>query len=149
MVENLALKTLGESEEGVAAIELAAICAVLATLAVGMFEFATAIHQNVQLQQAARAGVEYAMKFPSDVAGIEQAVIGSTRNPSSGLNISINQFCECPDATSIVCTDTCPVNVLPNTFVQVSLAQPASGILSPTGLLPGISLSASATMRVR
>jgi Flp pilus assembly protein TadG len=149
MLINHSVKNFAQSEDGVATIELAAVVGVLGALAVGMFEFASAIHQHIQLQQAARAGVEFAMKYPSDTAGIEQAVIGATGNSSPGLSVAVAQFCECPDGTSIACTDTCAASVLPNTFIQVALTQPALGLLSESGLLPGITLEAAATMRVR
>lgn len=136
------------SEEGIVGVELAAVAAALSIVLLGMIEVTSALHQNVQLQQAARAGAEFAIKYPSDTAGIEQAVVGATGNSSAGLTVTVTQFCECPDGTSVSCTDTCS-GVSPDTFMRVDLAQPASQMLSATGLMSGTTLHASATMRAK
>ena len=141
--------TLWRSEDGVAAIELAVVTSVLSILALGMIEYSSAIHQSVQLQQQARVGAEFAAKYPSNGDGIQQAITGATSNPSENLAVTVTQFCECPDGTSVDCSGTCAAGVSPDTFVRVNLAQPARTYLSETGLLSGHTLTAGATMRVK
>jgi Flp pilus assembly protein TadG len=142
------IRRFGASEDGIVGVELALIAALLSVVMLGMIEVTSALHQNVQLQQAARAGAEFAIKYPSDTAGIEQAVLGATGDSSAGLSVTVTQFCECPDGTSVSCTDTCSGST-PDTFMRVDLSQPASQMLSPTGLMPGVTLHASATMRAK
>ena len=81
--------------------------------------------------------------------GIQQAITGATSNPSANLAVTVTQFCECPDGTSVDCSGTCAAGVSPDTFVRVNLAQPARTYLSETGLLSGHTLTAGATMRVK
>jgi Flp pilus assembly protein TadG len=140
---------LGRSKDGVAGIEFGFVAGVLTVVALGMIEYERAIHQNIQLQQAARVGAEFAVRYPSDAAGIEQAVTGATGNPSTNLTISVVQFCECPDGTTVTCTDTCSGGASPNTFLQVALAQPASTYFTGSSLVSGLTLHASATLRAK
>lgn len=142
------LRSAARCKRGAIAVEFALIAPVLAALALGLFEYFGATHQAMQLASAARAGAEYAMSYPSDSAGIEQAVLGSGQLAAAGLTIAVNQVCECPDRTSVACTDTCGGN-LSNVFIQVALSQPAKSILTSSGVMSGYTLSSSATLRVR
>ena len=142
------LRSLGRCRRGAIAVEFALIAPVLAALVVGMFEYFGATHQAMQLASAARAGAEYALSYPSDSTGIEQAIQGSGQLATAGLSITVSQVCECPDGTAVACTDTCGGN-LSNVFVRVALSQPAKSILASSGVMSGYSLSTSATLRVR
>ena len=142
------LRSLARCKRGATAVELALIAPVLAALALGLFEYFGATNQAMQLASAARAGAEYAMSYPSDSAGIEQAVNGSGQLAAAGLSIAVSQLCECPDGTAVSCTDTCAGN-LSNVFVRVALSQPARSILTASGVMSGYTLSSSATLRVR
>ena len=142
------LRSPARCKRGAIAVEFALIAPVLAALALGLFEYFAATHQAMQLASAARAGAEYAMSYPSDSAGIEQAVLGSGQLAAAGLSITVSQLCECPDGTSVSCTATCGGN-LSNVYVQVALSQPAKSILTASGVMAGYTLNTSATLRVR
>jgi len=141
-------RSLAGCRRGAIAVELGLVAPVLATLVLGMFEYYGATKHAMQLANAARAGAEYAMSYPSDSAGIEQVVLGAGQLSSEGLTIAVNQVCECPNGIAVSCTDTCSGN-LSNVYIQVALSQPARSILSSSGVMPGYTLSTSATMRVR
>ena len=134
---------------GAIAVELGLLAPIIGTIALGMFEFTGAIEQSMELTNAARAGVEYATKYPTDTAGIQNAVIASGTISPTDLSITVNQFCECPDSAPIACTDTCAGGIQNDIFMRVALAQPAKSLLASTGLLPGRSVNASATLRLR
>jgi hypothetical protein len=134
---------------GVSALELGLIAPVLATMAVGLFEYFGAAHQAMELAAAARAGAEYAMSYPSDSEGIQQAVVGSGKLSPAGLAIDVAQICECPDGTPIACGDVCAGGVQSNVFMRVALSQPARSILAASGFMPDYTLSGSAMLRVR
>ncbi len=122
---------------------------VLTTLVVGLFTYAQAIRQSIALEHAARAGVEYALRFPNDASGIQMAVAAAGTVDQANLTVSSTQFCECPNGTPIDCNSACTGNVAPNQYIQVAVAQPAKDTLAATGLLSGRTVQASAVLRLR
>ncbi len=131
------MRRFATCERGAAAVELALILSVLTTLVLGLLTYAQAIHQSIALQHAARAGAEYALRFPNDPNGIQQAVAGAGTVDPTGLTVTTSQFCECPDGTSVDCSSTCGGSTLPNQYVNVAVAQPAMDTLANTGVLDG------------
>jgi Flp pilus assembly protein TadG len=130
-------------------VEVGLIAPVVGILAVGLFEYTAATYQGMQMRSAARAGMEYAMKFPSDTAGIQQAVVGAGQVSATDLTVTVTQFAECPDGTPAATTDTCADGKLSNVFLRLALAQPAKSILTSSNLIDGYSVGASTVMRVR
>lgn len=142
-------RRLAKSERGSFSVEFALVSIVLVPLLLGVFQYAALIQQTMQLSQAARVGVEYAITYPSDTAGIEQSVANSSGMNTTGLAVSVNQFCECPDGTPVACTDTCSSGLQGNAYINVAVSQPARGPLQSAGFLSDSSVQTSATMRVR
>ena len=134
---------------GAIAVEFALIAPILAATTIGLFEYFGATKQAMQLENAARAGAQYAMSYPADGPGIQQAILGSGYVSADGLSTTVNQFCECPNGASISCSDTCIGGTLPNVYMQVSLSQPAQSILVASGVMSGYTVNGSAIMRVR
>lgn len=145
----MTLGSLMGCRRGVSAVELGLIAPVLATLTLGLFEYFGAAHHAMELAAAARAGAEYAVSYPSDSAGIQQAVLGSGKLSSGGLAINVAQICECPDGEQVTCGDVCASGVQSNVFIEVALAQPARSILAASGVMSGYTLSSAAILRVR
>ncbi len=143
------LQGIAACERGAAAVELALILSVLTTLVIGLLEYAQAIHQSIALQHAARAGAEYALRFPNDTTGIQEAVAGAGTVDPTGLTVATTQFCECPDGGSVDCASTCTGSVLPNQYVSVAVSQPAMDTLAATGVLDGRVVHGGATVRLR
>lgn len=137
------------SARGSVAVELGLLAPVAAVMLVGMFEFTGAYEQGMDLATAARAGAQYAIIYPTDTTGIQNAVIDSGAISPTNLTVTVKQFCECPDGTSITCTSTCSGGVQNDVYMQVALSQPAKSLLTSTGLMSGRTVSASATLRMR
>jgi len=125
------------------------IAPIAAAIALGLVEYIGLIEQNMRLTNAARAGIEYAATFPSDLAGIEQAVGQSGEIETGDLTLSLGQFCECPDGTPVNCADTCSGGVQNNIFLRLDLSQPGRSLLSATGLMSGYTATARAILRMR
>ena len=71
---NPKFRALFHDRRGVSAIEFALIGSLLAMLMLAAFDFGKAILQEIQLQEAVRAGGVYATNQPTDVGGIQNAV---------------------------------------------------------------------------
>jgi len=116
------------AEDGNAAVEFAIIAPVLVGLLVPIADFGLYIYDQMQLNLAAQAGMEYAARNGWIPAGIQQAAINAS--PSLNLtaqNVNASEFCGCPSGTTIVqqnCND-------PNTGQQAHCnndpAQPLVG----------------------
>jgi Flp pilus assembly protein TadG len=116
------------SERGNAAVEFAILAPVLIGLLVPIADFGLYIYDQMQLNLAAQAGMEYAARNGWVPAGIQQAAINAS--PSLNLtaqDVSASQFCGCPSGNTIKqqnCSD-------PNTGQQANCnndpAQPLVG----------------------
>lgn len=120
------IRSFVRSQRGSSAVELAFILPMILALTLGAFDFGLGYFEKVKLAAAARAGVQYAMhnNFSTDEQtrlAVEQSVRDDAGDDGGALTVAANYFCECDDGTAIVCTDSCPGNVRPFTFVRVSV----------------------------
>jgi Flp pilus assembly protein TadG len=65
---------LGRDRRGAAAVEFAFIAPAMVAVMFGAYDFGNAAQQQIQLQQAVRAGGAYAISRPTDKTGIQNAV---------------------------------------------------------------------------
>lgn len=143
-------RKLRASERGNLSVELALSTLFLLPMLTGLLHYGGVIHQTMQLRQAARAGVEYAMTYPSDTTGIQQAVTTSSAMNSTGIVVTVNQFCECPDGSSVSCTaTTCASGAKIDGFLRVTVTQPPQPIVKFFPISSETLLRGSAVMRVR
>jgi Flp pilus assembly protein TadG len=136
----------GHDETGASAVEFAFAVPFVLLLLSGAIDLGLALNQSSSLSNAARAGAQYGMRFPSDSDGITQAVIKSANYDPTTLTISSQLTCECADKQIVACTDTCG-NATPRSYVTVNVSMPYSSPL-PTAMLLGINtVSGSAVFR--
>ncbi len=135
---------------GAAVIEFALLAPVLLLMVVGAIDFGTFIHQKMQLQSAARAGVQFAAQSSttlSDTAGIANAAQIASELDFTGVTTTTTQFCSCSDGIESTpdadgnCTDTCAGGELPGLYVRVDL----TGQFTPLFPIAAISDLASST----
>jgi Flp pilus assembly protein TadG len=140
------LRRLAADTRGAFAVEHALVLPFLLLLLSGAIDLGFALNQSSSLTGAARAGAQYAMRFPSDTEGIKQVVQQAVTYQADSLTITSALKCECEDGTAAVCTDTCGGSA-PLAYVSVSVSKTYSSPL-PTAMILGIStLSGSAVMR--
>ena len=117
------------SERGNAAVEFAIIAPVLVGLLVPIADFGLYIYDQMQLNLAAQAGMEYAARNGWNPTGFQQAAINAS--PSLNLtaqSVNASQFCGCPSGTAIAqqnCSD-------PNTGQQAHCGNNAANPLVGT-----------------
>jgi Flp pilus assembly protein TadG len=131
---------------GAAAVEQAFALPVLLLLLSGAVDLGFALYQSSSLSSAARAGAQYAVRFPSDADGIKEVVKQAVNFDPSSLTISTALTCECEDGTPTLCTNTCG-GTAPNSYVSVNVSKSYSSPL-PTAMMLGLStLSGAAVLR--
>ncbi len=153
------LKQIRRNEDGSIATETALIMTVLSFMAVGVLDFGLAYTHNLQLANAARAGMQYAMvrkPIDGDYSAIISAVntAAPTVDDGNARNITASMFCSCPDGTSINCTGTggedltCPDGSLRGSYLQITIAEDYDMFMSYPGIDDTLALSESVTVRL-
>lgn len=142
---------------GQALIELALTFPVFLLIIVGLAEFARVAYADIEVSNAARAGVAYGAQSPAtaaDTAGIELAATQDGSN-ITGLTATTSQFCSCSDApsTHVSCSTapaTCsPAPVHSLQYVQVNTTATVTPLAHYPGLPTSFTLRGLAIMRVQ
>ncbi|MBL8665053.1 MAG: pilus assembly protein [Candidatus Odyssella sp.] len=140
------LDALRIGNRGTFAIEHALVMPCLLLLLSGAIDLGYALTQSSSLSGAARAGAQFAMRFPSDADGIKDVVTKTLDYDPATLTVTSKLACECENGTAVACTDTCG-GAAPLAFVTVSVSKTYASPL-PTAMMLGITtLSGSAVMR--
>jgi Flp pilus assembly protein TadG len=115
------VRRLRHDRFGVAVTEFALVAPVLATLLVGVVDIGGAVYQQAMLQQALRAGGQYAVSFPTQS--------GSIDDPNNGILLAIQQAL--PANLTNVTVATPVVTLGPPSYVALSASCPFSPLLLP------------------
>ena len=131
-------------ERGAIAAEFGFAAPFLLLLLSGAIDLGLALNQSSSLGNAARAGAQYAMRFPSDSEGIAQVVAKAVNHDPSTLTIASSLTCECSDGGAVACTDSCG-GTAPKSYVTVNVSMPYWSPL-PTAMMLGISTVSGAAV---
>lgn len=134
---------------GATAVEFALVLPMLVVLVAGLVDLGQRAYSNMVLANAARAGAAYAMIDPTDTAGIHLVVLQAANMTDASLAVTSNQFCECPDGSSVSCTGSCTGGGAIASFVDVTATQRVVTVSSYAGLLDPVVLSGHAVFRIR
>ena len=117
--------------------------------AVGIADFGSLATESAELAGAVRVGAEYARLYPLDTTGIQRSVQDAMSYASVlSFPASFPQSCECDDATSITCGESCATvgRQGPNgVLMRIS----ANYRFTPLVPWPGIPANLTATTEVR
>jgi Flp pilus assembly protein TadG len=148
-----ALRLLGRGPDacsGMAAVEFALIGPILVLATICTVDLGMGIHRNMQVQNAAQTGAEYAATHgfdPSAIAAVTAAAASSTIAASPAPA----RFCGCATSSGVVeaaCGSTCAGGALVGTYVRVSAQSTYTPLLPYPMLQASYDLRAQATMRV-
>ncbi len=146
------LAFLARAERGNAAIEFALASPILLGLLTPVADLGIAFTQQIQVQQAAQAGAQYALLHGFSSSAISNAVTAATNLPGVSAAPAPTQSCGCPTGTTIAaatCASTCTNGETAGTYVFVN-AQSSYNPVLPYSVLPsGTTLTAQATVRVQ
>src|ERR1700686_1697630 len=94
------LASLMRAERGNAAIEFALAAPILIGLLVPVADLGIAMSQQLQVQQAAQAGAQYALLHGYNNSAISNAVTAATNLPGVSAAPTPSQSCGCPTGTA-------------------------------------------------
>jgi Flp pilus assembly protein TadG len=118
-------KKLFLSNQGTSLIELALIMPVLLLLVVGALDLGSAFVRKMEISNATKAGIQYAMvrkPLQGDLTNIKAAVtasLGTSITPSTVTDVVL--YCECSGVQQ-VCTAACASATM-SAFVTVSISE--------------------------
>src|SRR6266567_5980007 len=95
------LASLARAERGNAAIEFALATPILLGLLVPVADLGIAFSQQIQVQQAAQAGAQYALLHGWNSSAITNAVTAATNLPGVSAAPAPTESCGCPTGTAI------------------------------------------------
>jgi len=146
------LKGLAHANGGNSAIEFALATPILIGLLVPVADLGIAFSQQLQVQEAAQAGAQYALLHGFNSGAISNAVTNATTLPSVTASPAPSQSCGCPTGTTIAsatCSTTCPNGETVGTYVFVNARSAYTPALPYSMLGSGVTLTAQAAVRVQ
>ena len=143
------IRALVAAERGNALLELAFAAPVIAIVLTGVLDVGGMAYTSMTLQSAARSGAQYAMKNPTDTAGIQQAVINSSGLDPQQVTVTSNNFCECANGSSVTCGGVCADGGANRAYVSVAVQQSYRTLLPYPGVPDQIGLGGQSTFRIQ
>jgi Flp pilus assembly protein TadG len=137
---------------GNAAIEAALLAPMLVLLAVAIADYGLSIQRQMQIQHAAQAGADYAMRSGFNAAAIANAVTGATTAPGVSASPVPAETCGCTAGTTIVaaaCTALCADGTAAGRYVTVSAQGTYSTLMPYPGIPTSFTFNATAITRTR
>jgi hypothetical protein len=143
---------------GSVTVEGAFVAVILFVLVLGVLDFGLAFRRHSELENAVRAGTQYAMvRRPQqgDTEPIRDAVYQtapfSEGTPGTGLEVEF--YCECPDGAASQCSAPggvalCSGGVERHSFVRVRLSQTYELMLAYPGVGTDVDLAAEGSVRL-
>src|SRR4051812_39757051 len=135
---------------GVTAVEFALIVPIMLLMFVGIADLGIGIFTDMEVQNAAQYGTEYALLKGYDSSAIVNAVQGSTS--LAHATVSPSQFCGCPSASGVTtssCGSTCTDGTKAGTFAQVSVSNTYATLIHYPGFPASFQLTGQSTARLQ
>jgi Flp pilus assembly protein TadG len=146
------IAALLRAPHGSVAIEFSIAAPVLVIIFIPLIDIGMGVYQQMQVQDAAQAGAQYAMAHGWDSAAIQNAVTGATVLSSLTASPAPVKSCGCPDDASIAtaaCGSACADGRAAGTYVTVNAQATYAPLLPYPMLGTSVTLSAQATARIQ
>lgn len=146
------MRAMRADRRGVAAIEFAIMVPTLIMMTVCTVDLGMGIYTNMQVQDAAQAGAQYAMVHGFDANSISTVVSNATAQSGISASPAPVQYCGCATAagvTNVTCGAACPAGAVSGTYVQVSTQGTYTTILPYPMIANSFTLTATAAVRVQ
>jgi hypothetical protein len=157
-MSRLTCSSIWRCRRGSVTVEGAMVAVVLAILLLGVIDFGLAYRRQAELENAVRAGTQYAMvRRPQqgDVEPIRDAVYRTAPFPEGtpGTALEVEFYCECPDGAPAQCSAPggvalCGGGVDRHSFVRVRLSETYALMLAYPGVGQDIGLAAEGSVRL-
>lgn len=146
------MQSMRGDRRGVAAIEFAIMVPTLIMMTVCTVDLGMGIYTNMQVQDAAQAGAQYAIVHGFDANSISTVVSNATGQSGISASPAPVQYCGCATAagvTNVTCGAACPAGAVSGTYVQVSTQATYTTILPYPMIANSFTLTAQSAVRVQ
>lgn len=144
---------LRDDRSAATAVEFSLFSPLLLFLAVGCYDLSVGIYRQMQVNDAAEAGVTYALSNGFSADGIATAIKSATSYSLVSATPVPTQFCGCASGSSITaaasCASVCSDGSQPGTYTTVNAAASYKPLFSYPGLPSTFNLNATATVRLQ
>lgn len=137
---------------GAAAIEFGVAVPMLALMVTAVIDLGLGVYHKMQVEDAAQAGTEWAIRNGFDANAIVSAVTSATSSSEISASPAPVQFCGCATGSSIssaTCGTTCPGGALAATYVTVSAQMTYNTTLNYPALPSSYNFTAQSTARLK
>jgi Flp pilus assembly protein TadG len=146
------IRTILPNRRGSAVVEFALIAPVLGAALVAMVDIGIGFYENMEVENAAQAGAEYAIARGWNAAAVSNAVTAAGTLAAISATPAPTQSCGCASGTTIsaiACGTICPNGAAAGTYVTVTAQAQYTTIFSYPGLTSPMTLSAQAVVRIQ
>ncbi len=134
------------SRRGAAAVEFALLVPVVLAGLTGVANYGLAIFEKIELESAARAGAQMAIRDRENTSAIQQTTVDSTNLTITTDDVSVSTACRCADIDSTAtCGTTCADNEPTQFYTTVTVTKNFTLLLLGTN----VTLSESVTVRTQ
>ena len=145
-------KNFARNDSGVAAIEFAVLGAVLCMIVVAVGDLGLGFYSNMQVQNSAQAGAQYAAVHGFNSTSVSNAVTNATSVAGITASPAPTQFCGCVTGSTMAtatCGSVCANGMTAGTYVSVSAARTYTTLISYPGFPSSYSQTATSTVRIQ
>jgi len=149
------LRQLVSREDGVrgaSMIEFAIIAPMLIAATVCAVDLGMVSYRNLQVQDAAQTGAQYAALHGFNTSNISSAITNATSYAGISASPAPTQFCGCASTSgisTIACGSQCPGAIAAGTYVTASAQATYTTILPYPVIQNSYALSAQSTVRIQ
>jgi len=146
------LARFGRSAGGNISVEFALVLPFLMLLILGATDFGRGFVEKLRLNNAARAGAQYALaEYNKDAsaiyAGVEQSAQSDAEDAS--LVVTPNIYCKCLDGTELTCGQPCTGGEVPMRYIEVDVSGPFEFLFDYPTTTGSMTLTGRAELRLR
>jgi Flp pilus assembly protein TadG len=145
-------RALRGDKTGAAAVEFALIAPFLGGALVAMVDLGFGFYENMEVENAAQAGAQYAIVQGWNPSAVANAVTSASSLAAISATPAPTETCGCASGGTITatdCTSLCPNGAAPGTYVTVNAQAQYSTIFSYPFISSPMTLSAQATVRLQ
>lgn len=147
---------LRESRGGSVTVELALLVPIMAFMLVGAIDFGSYVFGKMQLQNASRAGAQYAIQAAGNIddSAAITAAVQAASDLEASTTVTTEAFCGCADGSestpdgTLGCNNDCAGGEFPALSIRVTVENTFTTLFSYPGIPDTLDLTGQTVMQL-